>query len=378
MGRKRMPGLYKRGETWHIDKKVFGQRICESTGTDSLEEAEKYLARRIEEVRQAKVFGVRPQRSFEQAAAKFLVENQHKASIRTDAYLLNSLMPFIGSLALGAVHIGSLQPYIAARRKEGKKTRTINHALQIVRRILNLAAGEWLDEHGLTWLQVPPKIKLLPELDLREPNPLSWEEQARLLKELPPHLERMALFAANSGCRDGEICGLRWDWEVKVPELPGGSIFLIPLQKVKNRHERLVILNEVARSVVEHVRGQNPEYVFTFRNKPIDHMLNSAWRKARLRAGMPQARVHDLKHTFGRRLRSAGVGFEDRQDLLGHCSKRITTHYSAAELMKLYEAANSVCKAEKSGVTLTMLKRDLQAAPAKVPQGVLRELKKVI
>ena len=27
-------------------------------------------------------------------------------------------------------------------------------------------------------------------------------------------------------------------------------------------------------------------------------------------------RVHDLKHTFGRRLRAAGVSFEDRQDLL--------------------------------------------------------------
>lgn len=36
-------------------------------------------------------------------------------------------------------------------------------------------------------------------------------------------------------------------------------------------------------------------------------------------------RVHDLKHTFGRRLRAAGVSFEDRQDLFrsasgsGHC-----------------------------------------------------------
>ena len=33
-----------------------------------------------------------------------------------------------------------------------------------------------------------------------------------------------------------------------------------------------------------------------------------------------QVRVHDLKHTFGRRLRAAGVSFEDRQDLLGHRS----------------------------------------------------------
>jgi integrase len=64
-------------------------------------------------------------------------------------------------------------------------------------------------------------------------------------------------------------------------------------------------------------------------------MLNSAWKRARKRAVLDQVRVHDLKYTFGRRLRAAGVSFEDRQDLLGHRSGRITTHYSAAELGKL-------------------------------------------
>lgn len=59
-------------------------------------------------------------------------------------------------------------------------------------------------------------------------------------------------------------------------------------------------------------------------------------------------RVHDLKHTFGRRLRAAGVSFEDRQDLLGHRSGRITTHYSQAELSNLIAAAEKVCGDEKS------------------------------
>lgn len=34
-------------------------------------------------------------------------------------------------------------------------------------------------------------------------------------------------------------------------------------------------------------------------------------------------RVHDLKRTFGRRLRAAGVSFEGRQDFLVHKSGRI-------------------------------------------------------
>ena len=62
--------------------------------------------------------------------------------------------------------------------------------------------------------------------------------------------------------------------------------------------------------------------------------------------GFRRVRVHDLKHTFGRRLRAAGVSFEDRQDLLGHKSGRITTHYSAAELANLISAAEKVCDSE--------------------------------
>ena len=69
--------------------------------------------------------------------------------------------------------------------------------------------------------------------------------------------------------------------------------------------------------------------------------------ESRDRAGLPQVCVHDLKHTFGRRLRAAGVGFKDRQDLLGRRSGRITTHDSAAELDRLIEAAGAV--AEQNG-----------------------------
>ena len=73
-------------------------------------------------------------------------------------------------------------------------------------------------------------------------------------------------------------------------------------------------------------------------------MTTTSWKKARQRVGLPQVRVHDLKHTFGHRLRAAGVPFEDRQDLLGHRSGRITTHYSAPDIARLLEAAERVCQ----------------------------------
>ncbi len=356
MGRKRTSGIYKRGDAWHIDKKIFGYRLCESTGTSELEEAEKYLARRSEEVRQASVYGVRPKRTFQEAATKFLMENQHKRSIADDAGRLKVLVSYIGNLSLESIHIGSLQPFMEERRKAGIKTRTINHGLKVVRRILNLASSEWMDEYGLTWLPHTPKIKLLPEHDLRKPYPLSWEEQNQLFKVLPKHLEKMALFAVNTGCRDQEICQLRWDWEIVVPELPDLMVFIVPSTLVKNGDDRLVVCNTVARSVIESERGKHPTHVFTFRKKPIGRMLSSGWRLARQKVGLDKVRVHDLKHTFGRRLRAAGVSFEDRQDLLGHRSGRITTHYSTAELQDLHEAANKVCEERRSGVVLRLLR----------------------
>ena len=355
MARRKIAGLIKRGDVWYVDKQLHGQRIRESTGTGDLAKAEIFLAHLIEEVRQAKIYGVRPKRKFREAALKYLLENTHKASLRDDKGRLKILDKFIGELTLDAIHMGVLAAFIEARKQEGVKSRTINHGLKIVRRILNLAATEWFDDNGLTWVLNAPKIKMLSEPDLRKPYPLSWQEQAKLFEHLPNHLRQMALFAVNTGCRDGEICSLKWQWEMMVPEL-NCSVFIVPSQHVKNREDRLVVLNQTAMQVVNAMRGQHDEYVFTFRGRRLRNMLNKGWRAARLAAELPQVRVHDLKHTFGRRLRAAGVSFEDRQDLLGHRSGRITTHYSAAELKNLIEAANKVCVEQGNTPILTLLK----------------------
>lgn len=50
-----------------------------------------------------------------------------------------------------------------------------------------------------------------------------------------------------------------------------------------------------------------------------------------------------LKHTFFRRLRAAGVSFEDRQDLLDHKSGRITTQEAPEALLKLVGEEVEAC-----------------------------------
>ena len=220
------------------------------------------------------MFGVRPQRSFKEAATKYLEENLHKRSIATDAKYIKKVMPYIGHLPLESVHQRTLRPFIDANKANGLKSNSTNIALGVVRRILNLAATDWRDENDLTWLSAAPKIRMLRVTDARDPYPLAWNEQARLLKELPAHLARMALFKVNTGLRDAEVCALRWEWQVPIPEL-STSVFIIPKEWTKNGRDRLVVLNSVARSVLKEVRGEHPQFVLQWVSSPLASPMKS-------------------------------------------------------------------------------------------------------
>lgn len=87
----------------------------------------------------------------------------------------------------------------------------------------------------------------------------------------------MALFDLNTGLRDSELCLLRWNWEVDVPEL-GCSVFILPGEITKNGEERVVVLNGIARNVLEAQRGQHPEYVFTYQGQPQDRRAAACGR----------------------------------------------------------------------------------------------------
>lgn len=151
----------------------------------------------------------------------------HKRSILDDASRLKGLMPFIGNLPLHQIHDGTLATYVDDCIEKGLKKKTINNGLEVVRRILNRAARRWRDDSGLTWLETPPLLTMLEVDDARQPYPLNWDEQKSLLKALPDHLSRMALFKVNTGTREQEVCHLRWDREIQVPEL-STSVFLVP------------------------------------------------------------------------------------------------------------------------------------------------------
>ncbi|WP_224786368.1 tyrosine-type recombinase/integrase [Pseudomonas fluorescens] len=386
-----MTGLYEKGGVWQIDKVYKGERIRESTGTGDREEAEQYLIHKLEKLRQQKVYGVRQVRTWEEAATRYLLEVRDQPSIHLTALCMRQLHPYLGHLPLTHIDDQALEPFIRDRQtarvredgtvEKGVSNRTINIAIERAVRVLTLCARKWRDDDRRPWLDSVPMLKKLEEKkSSRKPYPMSWEEQSILFGELPGHLQTMALFKVNTGCREQEVCKLRWDWEISVPEL-GTSVFLIPADfggrharsGVKNGDERLVVLNSVAKSIIERQRGASKEWVFPYNGTAMHRMNDSAWKKARVRAaklwqeenlrpahpGYASIRIHDLKHTFGRRLRAAGVTEEDRKSLLGHKNGSITSHYSGAELGKLIDAANMVSTTDSRGPVLTILKRKI-------------------
>src|SRR5262245_60326906 len=138
MGRK-TAGVYAGEEgTWQVDKWWRGTRFRQR-GFGSFAEAESWLIKQLEGKRAIVVHGERPARSLDQAAANYLMANQETPSIETETYLLQSLMPHIGALNLHQIHDGTLAPYVTARLQAGRKHKTINLALGLVRHILNLA-----------------------------------------------------------------------------------------------------------------------------------------------------------------------------------------------------------------------------------------------
>ncbi|QFY44984.1 integrase [Candidatus Methylospira mobilis] len=68
--------------------------------------------------------------------------------------------------------------------------------------------------------------------------------------------------------------------------------------------------------------------------------------------GKVQKGPHNLRHTFGRRLRSARVPLETRRVLMHHVDGDVTVHYSPAELAELKEAVESITQIEQ----VTMLR----------------------
>ena len=376
--RNRMPGLRLKGGIWQIEKRckyAEGGWLRESTGKTSRAEAEQILIRRLAELEEEARRESQGVFTFEEAAMRYLEDIAHKSSAETAAMHLDQLFPTIGPLPLEQVHDGTLKAFVDGETARGMAPKTINNAIAVVSAVLNRAARVWRTEAGTPWLrQAPPRLTRMSTKGRQaKPYSLSWAEQDTLFRLLPRHLADAALFAVNTGCREQEICQLRWDWEVDIPELKT-SVFILPESITKTSTERVVVLNSVASRVIASRRGIHPTHVFSYRGKPVGKLHSSAWRRAWKKAGLPVEDgilkgVHNLRHSFGRRLRGAGVSLETRKALLGHANGDITTHYSAAEVGELLAAAEKIVdRGIAQSPTLTVVRRTAEKVVGNVSE----------
>jgi len=356
-----------------VDKQYHGQRIFERLGKVSQDQAEDWLRQRQAEIDSIRTNELREgdEQLFAAAAAKYLTECQQRRvrTLETISYHVQILLPYIGSMRLRDVCNDSLEAFKDDRvAGDEVKNVTVNRSLEVVRTVLNRAARVWRT-NGKPWLSTSPLIEMLDETaQVRRPRPLSWSEQADLVPRLPTHLQRMVLYTVNTGARDDNVCGLRWDWEVPVPEV-GRSVFVIPAMHYKGNRPHVQILNDVAWSVVEQCRGMHEEYVFVYRRERvknvddepvmpygrIETMNNTGFQAARKAAGLAGVRVHDLRHTFGQRLREAGVQAEDRALLLGHAVEGMPQHYATATVARLVALANRVTETRDQTTLLRVI-----------------------
>jgi integrase len=328
-----------------ISKTIGGQRFYKRFTADTREQAEAtYYSFLATGGSAQKDF-----RSFRSAATHYL-RTETKKSLDRDAECLTRLDPWIGHLPLDQVHQGTLDGYIQHRRDAGISSGTVTRELAVVRRILKLASRFWRGTDGKPWLQQEPPLFRMPKWSAKKrPYVLNADEQQRLLSFLPDHLVNMVVFALNTGARESNVTGLRWAWEQKIPEL-NRSVFIVPGEYTKNGTDCLIPINRRAQAVIEALRGEHEEFVFTYVNlkkqrNPVERINNSAWRKAWKKAGLPEDCLHgphNLRHTFARRLRAALVPYETIKKLMHHIDGEVTLHYAPSELAELFEAVDAL------------------------------------
>jgi integrase len=328
----RETGVYRRGDSrhwWIATTLPNGQRVRQSAGTEDRREAEALLAKlRVEAFRESN-FGIKPQRSWQEAVVRYLSGKQHLRSIADVRRICRRLDPYLGELQLREITGDVIWRITQGELKRGNQPATVNRYLATTRNLLRIARDEW------QWIEVIPKIRLLSGEAERD-RWLTLEEADRLVAAAAPHLKALIRFALATGCRAGEIAGLEWD---RV-DLKRSTAWL---NQTKNGTPRGVPLNRDAVEVLEAERDKHPVFCFTYRSEPIAwEMTNSAWHTAIEKAGITDFRFHDLRHTWASWHRQAGTSCDELKDLGGWKSRVMVDRYAKFATEHLTAAAARV------------------------------------
>jgi len=154
------------------------------------------------------------------------------------------------------------------------------------------------------------------------------------------------LFLIYTGARKREVLDARWrdiDWAQRSWRIP----------KTKSGKVRHVPISSGAMRVLEHLRFRTTEELLDeeaiFANPRTGEPFVSifySWNNARIRAGLPEFRIHDLRHSFASYLVNAGRSLYEVQELLGHADIKTTSRYAHLSRERLVAAVEVVPQIE--------------------------------
>lgn len=171
------------------------------------------------------------------------------------------------------------------------------------------------------------------------------------------HWYPLWVLLGTAGLRIGEALGLKWsdvdlDWgrvQVRRALQRQRGCGLVFVEPKSYRSRRMVCLCRLAVEALSELRrSSDGELVFLNRRGQAQDSssVTDALKVALERAGLPQIRVHDLRHTTATVLLEAGAHPKLVQDLLGHSTVALTLNtYSHVTAGLSDQAARAVDKA---------------------------------
>jgi len=259
--------------------------------------------------------GHKQKRTWDEAAYKWLMETEHKASHKQDIKQVAWVQQFFRGRLLSELTREVIAEVGEAKRKETSPS-TANRYLATIRAILRRAALEW------EWIDKAPFIRLYKEPKRR----IRWiepEQVQTLIDELPAHLQDLVIFSLCTGLRKRNVTELEWS-QVDLKR----NVAWIHADQAKARKSIHISLNATAMEVLRKQVGKHPVRVFTYRGKPIIQVNTKAWYKALKRAGIENFRWHDLRHTWASWLTQKGVPLNVIQEMGAWESTEMVKRYA--------------------------------------------------
>ena len=271
----------------------------------------------------------------------FIDGYKREGSIKADLSMLeNHLLPRFGDTPLDLISQPDVIEFHQGMIAKGLAKGTANRGLVLLKHILNMAL-KWKTPGVTTNPAVG--VKLFEANNARE-RYLTPEETQRLMGAIQnsrnKQLKYIVPLLLLLGCRKQELLGSRWEefdlekrsW--RIPMSKSGKSRHVPLSKAV-----LEILAQLPRFDGCPYVVPNPDTL-----KPFVQ-IHRGWDNARIAAGLPDVRMHDLRHSMASNMVNSGRSIYEVQSVLGHSQIITSQRYAHLSQETLLAAVDSAAEA---------------------------------